>query len=109
MSPTPRDEGSASLEAAALLPVLAVVVTLLLQGAAALWTISAANSAARQAARAASLGQDPLAAAEGALLGGLRLEAVETYGPDSGVRIHVSVPRVSVLPRISISRSAEMP
>ena len=105
-----RDEGGlAALEAVALLPWLLVITLAALQLAAAVWTATSADLAVRQAARADSLGRDARLAAERALPAGLSVKRLERFGPDSGVRLVVGVPRVSPLPRFDITRTVELP
>lgn len=101
--------GSASLELVALLPLLFAVALLALQGGAVVWVMSSTSEAARAAARAASLGQDPRVAAEQSLPGGLTLVGFQTVGPGHGVRLDVRVPRVSPLPEYTVTRWAVMP
>ena len=63
-----RDErGTSALEVAGIAPVLLVVTLVMLYLAFALYGISATQTAARQAARAQSLGEDPVGAADRAL------------------------------------------
>ncbi len=104
-----RQRGSASLELVGLLPIVVLVCMLLLQGAAALFATQAASDAVRQAARADSLGGDPRAAAEAALPGGLRVEALSSFGPGHGARLSVRVPRLSPIPQIIVTREAVLP
>ena len=61
--------GTASLELVGLMPLVAIVASLALQYAAVVFVAHATDDAARQAARAASLGRDPESAARGAVLG----------------------------------------
>lgn len=104
-----RQRGTASLELVGLLPLVAVVCLLLLQGAAALFAMQAASDAVRQAARADSLGRDPRTAAEQALPGGLRVDSFTSFGPGHGARLTVRVPRLSPIPQITVTREAVLP
>lgn len=105
-----RDRGVASLEVVALYPILILVATFALQAAAAVWTATVTSEAARVAARAYALGDDPTAAANGSLPGGLSVDSLAITGAgDHAVQLRVQVPRVSVLPRFTVTRSAVMP
>ena len=109
MSAPGRERGSASLELVGLLPLVALVVSLTLQYVAVAYVAQVSDDAARQAARAYSLGRDPAVAADASLPGGLRAASVSTFGPDHGVRITVLVPRLSPLPVSTVTRSVVMP
>lgn len=100
------DRGTASIEVVALIPVLILVAMLVLQLGVAGWTASQTAEAARQSARAQSLGQDPHAAAEQALPGALRVDRISAGGDT--VTLWVEVPRVSLLPQFTVSRSVSM-
>lgn len=99
----------AAIEAVALVPILLLVVTFVLQGAVAIWTTTATDTSVRHAARADSLGRDPGTAADQALPSGLKVEKIERFGPGHGVRLAVAVPRVSPLPQFTVSRSVILP
>lgn len=99
----------AALETAALVPILIVLATFVLQGAAAIWTTTATDNSVRQAARADSLGRDPRAAAERALPSGLAVKEIERFGSGHGIRLAVDVPRVSLLPPFTVSRRVILP
>jgi hypothetical protein len=114
------DRGVASIEVIALYPLLVLLGTFALQAGAAVWTVTLTTDAARTAARAASLDQDPAAAAEGALPGALDVAAVRSFDPGvdggvgqsapaHGVSVTVRVPRVSPLPQFTVTRQAVMP
>jgi uncharacterized protein (UPF0333 family) len=100
------ERGTASLELVGLMPVVAVVASLALQYAAVVFVAHAADDAARQAARAQSLGRDPTSAAEDVVPSNLDVEVV-TSG--SRVTVRVEVPRLSPLPQKTVTRSADMP
>jgi hypothetical protein len=86
-------EGQASVEMVALLPLVAVVGGLLWQAAVAGQALWLAGVAARAAARAAAVGGDAEAAARGALPP--RLEHGLRVRPDgAGVRVALRVPAV---------------
>jgi GTP:adenosylcobinamide-phosphate guanylyltransferase len=103
-----RDQaGTAALELVALLPVLVLVADLALQGGAAVWAVSAADNAARSAARAQSLGQDFRAVCETALPAGVSL--VDCHPEGNRVVVTLRIAKVSPLPVMTVTRSAEMP
>lgn len=104
-----RQRGSASLEVVGLLPVVAAACLALLQGAAAVYATQAASDAARQAARAYSLGADPGSAAQAALPGGLQVAGLTTIGPGHGVRLTVGIPRLVPIGPATVTREAVLP
>lgn len=101
-----RDQGTASLELVGLMPVVAVVVSLALQYAAVVFVAHTADDAARQAARALSLGRDPMSAADDVVPSNLDVQVLTT---GSRVTVRVEVPRLSPLPQKTVTRSADMP
>jgi len=103
-----RDErASVSIEVVALVPVLVLVALLVLQLGVAGWTTSQTEEAARAAARAHSLGQDPEAAAERALPGAL--DVLDLWVNGDTVTVKVEVPRVSILPKFTVTREVSIP
>ena len=105
-----RDRGAASLELVGLLPLLLVFGSYAFQAGVAMWTASSTAEAARTAARAASLGDDPTSAAAASLPGALEVDRLESFaGPAHGVRLYVDVPRVSLIPQFEVVRSAVLP
>lgn len=93
--------GSVVVEYLGILPLLLVVAMLILQGLTAVTVSTAAEDAARMAARAAARGDDPLAAARSSLPGWLdgRIEDLDvtTDGPLVTATIDVSIPAVAGL------------
>jgi Flp pilus assembly protein TadG len=93
-----RDQdGQATVELVALLPVLGVVVALAWQALLAGETWWLASTAAREAARAQALGADPVAAARASLpSAGFRREVrVRVGGEDEGaVAVRLPIPSV---------------
>ena len=88
-------DGQASVELVALLPLVVLVGALLWQAVVAGQTLWLAGAAARAAARAAAVGGDAEAAARGALPG--RLERGLRVRPDTddaGVRVAVRIPSI---------------
>lgn len=108
-----RDRGSAALETVALLPLVILVGSLLFQLGVAVWATNAADTAARSAARAVTLGGDALTAANSSLPGALRVapgDITTVSGRDEvRVTLRVGIPRVSVLPDLTVQRGAVMP
>jgi hypothetical protein len=86
------EDGQATVELVALLPLVGLLAALLWQALLAGETVWLSGAAARAAARAAAVGADPLDAARAALP--LRLErglAVERE-PDGGIALRLRVP-----------------
>ena len=109
------DAGSLAVELVAAVPVLLVVTLLCVQGLGAAGGVAATPRAARDAARAASLGEDPVAAARADLPLAAELRGVSTGGGcgDVCVRVDVEVPLgvpgFVTLVRLPVSRTAAMP
>jgi hypothetical protein len=106
MSRRLRDNrGSVSIEVVVLVPLLMLIALLVLQLAAAAWTVSQTQEAARQAARAQSLGDDPRAAAADALPDPLEVEDFSADG--ERVEVSVEIPTVfGILPLNPVTREA---
>ncbi len=106
------ERGSAALEFIATFPILLFAGLVALQLGLIGWATVSTNDAARAAARAAALGNDPQAAAQGALPGGLRVEQV-TGGPSGqGYTYTVTVQTPRLIPMFdfgTVSRTADMP
>jgi hypothetical protein len=89
------DEGQASVELVALLPLLVVIALAAWQAVVVGEAWWLAGSAAREAARAAALGGDAQAAARRVVPGGLRAGLkVTTDDKTGGVVVRLAVPRV---------------
>ena len=101
------ERGSVALEVVALVPLLVLIALYTLQLGVAGWTAAQTQGAARASARAQSLGQDPVAAAERALPSGLDVDAIDTGG--DSVTLVVEVPRVAPLPVFTVERQVAMP
>ena len=86
--------GQASVELVALLPLLAAVALLAWQAVVAGQAIWLSGSAARAAARAAALGDDPTAAARASLPRSLSGGARAAEGDDGAVSVSLAVPSV---------------
>lgn len=102
------ERGVVSLEVVALVPLVVLVTSMVLQGAAVAWTAVATTTAVRQAARADSLGFDPDRAAAAALPAGANVVAIDRIG-SGHIRLSVVVPRVSPLPTLTVTREADLP
>lgn len=99
-----NERGTVSIEVVVLVPLLVLIALLTLQLGAAMWTISQTQEAARQAARAQSLGDDPERAAEGALAGMLTVDDITTDGET--VSVTVEIPMIFPLPLDPVTREA---
>ena len=109
---TPRtggQRGQASLEMAALAPVVLALMLLALQVIVLTYTAHAASQAAREAARAYSLNQAPGTAATDSLPGGVQLVGVQQSGPDHTVTVTVKAPFAVPPFDQEITRTVTMP
>ena len=107
-----RDErGAAALEVAGVAPLVILGALVALQFGVAGWTIVSTHEAARDGARAYSLGGDPRAAAEGALPGIMQVAGDGgTLSADGYTySVTVKVPTVVKLDIGSVTRSVTMP
>jgi hypothetical protein len=104
---TRGEEGQASVELVALLPLLLAVVLALAQLVVAGMSGWLAATAARDAARASALGADPRAAAASALPAPFRRGLV-VRAEDSGVRVGLRIPTLTGVPLGSLSATAAM-
>ena len=102
-----REEGTASIELIAAVPLLLLAVLAAVQIALAGQTLWSASVAARAGARAALVGRDAAAAARAALPPSLRAGAeVSGSGP---VSVRVPLPRLlPVLPRVMVDAGASL-
>jgi hypothetical protein len=113
-----RDDGSMAVELVAVVPLLVMVTILCIEGFLAASTAAAAQKAARDAARAESLGRDGYAAAAASLPSWVGDETI-TRGSAAkpgcaGVCYRVSAEVPLVVPgfssgMVTVSRSAELP
>lgn len=89
----PRDRGAVSIDLVGLLPIFLIAIALVVQSVAVVSAIDATNQAARDAARAASLGDSAQAAARDALPGWVRLNHV-AHGScaDACMQVEAGVP-----------------
>lgn len=104
-----RDRGTASIEMVGLVPMVVLIMLLALQVLTIAYTVHGASQAARDAARAYSLGESPEAAAAASVPGGVSLVSVTTFGPRHGVRVEVQAPPVFKLGDGRITREVTMP
>ncbi|MGL4743593.1 MAG: TadE/TadG family type IV pilus assembly protein [Dermatophilaceae bacterium] len=105
------ERGVASLEFMVLAPVVLLVAFVAWQLAIGGWAALSANEAARAAARAASLGQDPQNAARDALPSGLRTFRLTggRVGDGYSYTVRVDVPAFSAVGLRPVSRTVDMP
>jgi len=105
------ERGAAALEVAGVAPLVLLGALVALQFGVAGWTIVSTHEAARDGARAYSLGGDPRSAAEGALPGIMKVETGGgTLSADGYTyTVTVKVPTVVKLDLGSVSRSVTMP
>lgn len=105
-----RERGLSTLEFAAVLPFALVAMITVVQLVITVHTVQSANDAARQAARAYSLGRDAGQAARDTVSDSIDIVSVSTFGPRHGARVTLEVPRVTqLLPQWEITREAVMP
>jgi flagellar basal body-associated protein FliL len=106
---TARDEGQASVELLGALPVLIIVCGVAWAAALAGQAWWLAGSAARAAARADAIGQDPTAAARASLPSRLQTGvSVADVGGGSGVKVTIRLPRALGIALGSASATAQM-
>lgn len=106
----PDERGTSTLEVAGLAPVVLLVAMALLYAGLALYGVTATQTAARQGARAASLGDDPAAAARAAVPGWLTPE-VTSFPTADGTTVRVRTDLPDFLPGtdLAVTREAVMP
>ncbi|WP_162616428.1 TadE/TadG family type IV pilus assembly protein [Xylanimonas allomyrinae] len=107
----PDDErGASTIEVLGAIPAVVLVILVVVQVCAFVWTVTAADQAVRDGARALSLGGSPAqvaAAVERSLPGGLDARSLDVVG--ERVMLQVDVPRLPVVPAMTITRDASMP
>ena len=99
--PNARESGQATVELIALLPLLALVGLALWQAVVAGQAMWLAGAAARSAARAAAIGDDPAPAARRALTPALERGLQVRVGEAGEVHVAVAVPAVVVGGRLA--------
>jgi hypothetical protein len=101
------EEGTASVELVAVVPFLLLAVLAVAQIALAGQALWSAGVAARAGARAAVVGEDPVAAARAALPPSMRREAkVEDGG---GIEVRVEIPRlIPSLPPLRVGATSSL-
>lgn len=92
------DEGQASVEFVALLPLVAAIAALLWQAAVAGQAVWLAGTAARAAARAAAVGGDPADAARSVLPPSLHRGLAAEADADGVVSVRVRIPSIAGWP-----------
>lgn len=105
------ERGAAALEAMGVAPLVIFAALIALQFGVAGWTIVSAGQAARDGARAYSLGNDPRTAAEGALPGVMEVAGDGGQLQNDGYTysVTVKVPSVVAINLGSVTRQATMP
>ncbi|WP_152361750.1 TadE/TadG family type IV pilus assembly protein [Microlunatus speluncae] len=103
------ERGTASIELIAIVPMVMFVVVVVFQVLASAYTVQAAAQAARDGARAYSLGRSPEAAVQASLPGAVRLVEVTRVGPHHGVRVTVQAPAYLVVGDRTVTREVIMP
>ncbi len=102
------ERGLVAIEFVVLIPVVILIATMAMQIGVAGWTATQTERAARDGARALSLGENVTAAASSSLPGILSIDQISTPGSET-VRLRVKVPRVSVLPQSTVTREVTLP
>jgi hypothetical protein len=92
MNLTTADDGQATVELVALLPLIGILVLVLWQAALAGEAVWLAGTAARAAARAHAVGADPATAARTVLPGRFERELTVRAAPDGTVAVALAVP-----------------
>lgn len=103
-----KESGTTALELVGIVPLVGIVLGALIQASLAAYGISATQTAAREGARAYSLGQDPTSAVSNALPSWLPAK-VTIFGPDHGVRAAVDLPDLIPGADLIVTRKAVMP
>ena len=109
--PTRDDRGTSTLEVAGLAPLVALLIVILIHAAVALYCVTTAQTAARQAARSYSQGGDPFSVVQRSVPSWIHLSGgdVQTYGPGHGVTVKLDVPDVIPYFNLQVERKAVMP
>jgi len=107
------DRGSMSVELIGFVPVLTLVTLLLVQGFLAAAAVTSAQQAARDGARAASLGRDVSLAVDDQIPSWVTLENLDRYACSGEcvaveVRIPIGIPGITVQD-LTVTRTAEFP
>lgn len=104
-----RDQrGTSTLEVAGIAPLVLFITLVLLYSGFAFYGITATQTAARQGARAASLGEDPGAAVSAAMPGWLP-HTTSTFHDGTGVRVTSNLPDLLPGTDLLVTRDAVMP
>jgi hypothetical protein len=104
-----RDRGQATIEMVGLLPMVLIIMVLVFQVMTMIYTAHAASQAARDGARAYSLGQSPESAARASLPGGVSYVSTTTFGPGHGVRVTVNAPALLFIRDRAVTGEVTMP
>lgn len=110
LRPTSRrgDRGQATLELVAMVPFVLFVTATLLQLAAVVWAITDTTEAARQGARASSMGDDGCSAARAALSGSLTTTSCGAGGGSLAMEVRAPI-IVPGFEDVVIRRAATLP
>jgi TadE-like protein len=103
-----NEQGQGTLEFMAMVPLVLAVLVAALQVMVLTYTAHAASQAAREAARARSLGQPYVAAAQASLPGAISLVSATPTGFANGVTVTVKAPPMLLITD-TITRSVTMP
>ncbi len=108
---TRNERGTSTLEVAGMAPLVALLIVILIHAAVALYCVTTAQTAARQAARAYSQGSDPFSVVQRSIPGWITLSPgdVQTFGPGHGVRVKLDVPDIIPYFNLEVERKAVMP
>lgn len=111
------DQGSMTVEFVAVVPLLILVTVLCIQGFAMVSAMEATQRAARDGARAASMGRDGRAAALAALPGWVAVRSIDIGGggdcagvcADVRVSIPIGYPGILSVHAFDVTRRADLP
>lgn len=112
MSRSTRSErGTSTLEVAGMAPLIALLIVILIHAAVALYSVTMAQTAARQAARAYSQGGDPYSTVQRSVPNWITVSSgdVQTFGPGHGVKVTLDVPDIVPMFNLKVERTAVMP
>jgi hypothetical protein len=102
-----REAGASTIEVIGMIPVIVMILGVLIQTCAFIWTVMATDQAARDGARALSLSRSVDVAIEASLPGSLHAHDITAIGDT--VTLQVNVPHFGFLPDMTVTRKATMP
>lgn len=105
------DRGTSTLEVAGIAPLVALLIVILIHAAVALYCVTTAQTAARQAARTYSQGGDPYSVAQRSIPSWINIGPgdVQTFGPGHGVKVTLDIPDIIPYFNLQVERKAVMP